>query len=704
MSWLGTYAKRIPITAKYTHGGTQRIDGTLTDRSILVYISAACGIGNAFDASCVFDELENDANALKIAVTVGETTECNVEIKQWDHANKKAWLYLRIPTLSHTADTGLYLYYDKNHAASTKDNSAGNKVGLRADGSAATIAVWTDDTAVWHLAEASGVRKDSKGTNDLTDYNTVLQGIGQVGDKCADFERANGEALYILDNADISLGDIDFTFEMWFRLESANDQRLIAKDDYLIHTREYMLFLKADGTIVYGVPGGAEGITTDTFGIETWHYLAFYHDAAANKMWLQKNIAAPHETAIVGGFPDSDGRFILGGFFTSTGWWANRALDGMENEVRLSKTLRNDAWRKVSYYSDRDDLLTWGSEETNVATYTRTYTADSLFKKLGLTETLDADTLLKKLGILQTLDVDALLQKGLTRTFLAKAILGASNISELTADVLFKALGLTQTLDVDALLQQQDITETLDADALFKLIATQSIDADALLRAALSQTVDADTLFQKLGLTQDVDVDALFLKSVTEAILADLLLQNGLTKGVDVDALLRGALTKTFTADLRLGKYAVDFTASVYFQRLPYHVILDAQYITETPEVNRAYVIGRDAEGNAVYGTDLEQSEIDLVGERLDFTLALSVPSSSQAADVADAMLKKQRLSKHRGFITIPPNAGAELWDVIQLTDKLCAQSASNYRVVAISFDYQPRQRRYQHKLFLAAR
>ena len=134
------------------------------------------------------------------------------------------------------------------------------------------------------------------------------------------------------------------------------------------------------------------------------------------------------------------------------------------------------------------------------------------------------------------------------------------------------------------------------------------------------------------------------------------------------------------------------------------HIIIDAQYITETPEANRVYVIGRDAEGNPVYGTDLEQSEIDLVGERLDFTLALSIPTSSKAADVADAILKKQRLSKQRGFITIPPNCGAELWDVIQVTDKLCAQSGSKYRIVAISFDYEPRQRRYQHKLFLAAR
>ena len=291
----------------------------------------------------------------------------------------------------------------------------------------------------------------------------------------------------------------------------------------------------------------------------------------------------------------------------------------------------------------------YGIGATQVTSYTKTYTADALFKKLGLTTTYTADTLLKKTGILETVDADALIKKlGITRPFLAKAIFGAANISEITADVLLKALGLTQTVDVDALLQQQDITRDITADAIINLIATQSVDADAILKAIK---------------------------------------------------------TATFTVDVRLGEAgAVAFTASVYFKRLAFHVILDAQYITETPEVNRAYVIGRDAEGNPVHGTDLEQAEIDLVGERLDFQQHLSIPSSSLAADVADAMLNKHRLSKHRGFILIPPNAGAELWDVIQVTDTPCAQSGSKYRVLAITFDYHPRQHRYEHKLFLGAR
>jgi len=133
------------------------------------------------------------------------------------------------------------------------------------------------------------------------------------------------------------------------------------------------------------------------------------------------------------------------------------------------------------------------------------------------------------------------------------------------------------------------------------------------------------------------------------------------------------------------------------------HIILDGQYITQSPGVNRIYVIGKDAEGNPVYGTSLNQTEIDLVGERLDFNQDLSIPTTAKAADVAAAAVAKARLTGSRGYIVIPPNCGQELWDVVQVTDKPTAQSQQKYRVIAVSFDYEPRRARFEHKLILGA-
>ena len=134
-----------------------------------------------------------------------------------------------------------------------------------------------------------------------------------------------------------------------------------------------------------------------------------------------------------------------------------------------------------------------------------------------------------------------------------------------------------------------------------------------------------------------------------------------------------------------------------------WHVILDGQYLSESPNINRAYIIGRDANGNPVWGEAHDSAESGLVGERLDFTQELAIPTTAQAGDVASAILAKMRLMGKRGVILIPPNCGQELFDVVQISDAGANQSAVTFRVVGLRFEYNPKQARYQHKLILGA-
>jgi hypothetical protein len=136
---------------------------------------------------------------------------------------------------------------------------------------------------------------------------------------------------------------------------------------------------------------------------------------------------------------------------------------------------------------------------------------------------------------------------------------------------------------------------------------------------------------------------------------------------------------------------------------LGFHVILDGQYITETQEINRAYIIGRDQYGNPVYGTAVNTDELGLVGERLDFQQELAIPGAAQAADVASAILAKMRLTTKRGVILIPPNCGQELFDVVEITDSGANQAAVKFRVVGLRFEFNPREARYEHRLILGA-
>ena len=224
--------------------------------------------------------------------------------------------------------------------------------------------------------------------------------------------------------------------------------------------------------------------------------------------------------------------------------------------------------------------------------------------------------------------------------------------------------------------------------------------------AATGITADLATLHGQLTDDGGEPCQVRFQYGLTVAYGANTAWQSGKETGNLVEQLIQDlddAITYHFRAQAQndAGRSPGD---DATFDTLKAQVALDGRYITETPPINTAYVIGRDSDGNPVYGTSKDQTEIDLVGQRLDFTQELSIPTEDEAEDVAEAMLEKARLSNSRGFILANPHCGVELWDVIAVNDTLCAQAKTRYRITAISFDYEPRRDKYQHKLFIGAR
>ena len=111
-SWLSGWSYRVEITIH-----SDKIDGALVDFPVLLYLSTSSGI-DPDDVSFVFDEL--GAEKLKLAVTTGDgTTQCYVEIEKWDDANEQAWLWVKVPSISSSANTTLYLYYDSTQPDNT---------------------------------------------------------------------------------------------------------------------------------------------------------------------------------------------------------------------------------------------------------------------------------------------------------------------------------------------------------------------------------------------------------------------------------------------------------------------------------------------------------------------------------------------------------------------------------------------------------
>ena len=213
--WLGTWQHRIEITIDHT-----KIDSSLTNFPVMLKISSDSGIGSR-DVSAVFDELTSDANRKKIAVTTANgTTQCYIEIVRWDDADELAYLYVKVPAVSSSADTHLYLYYDSTHADNT------TYVGDT--GSTPAQNVWDANyVSVHHFAQSgngtAGEYKDStanghngQGGSSTGKGNPTLVTDSQFG--YAQSFDGNNDYLFLPDNDAYSIiTTLDLEVEFWWQ-------------------------------------------------------------------------------------------------------------------------------------------------------------------------------------------------------------------------------------------------------------------------------------------------------------------------------------------------------------------------------------------------------------------------------------------------------------------------------------------------------
>jgi hypothetical protein len=132
------------------------------------------------------------------------------------------------------------------------------------------------------------------------------------------------------------------------------------------------------------------------------------------------------------------------------------------------------------------------------------------------------------------------------------------------------------------------------------------------------------------------------------------------------------------------------------------HAARDAVYTESPREINRIYVVGRDRDGNFVYGEAKNQTNIDLYGEMLRIHVDTTITTTEYAVDIAAAMLEKVRLESPRGTILIPPNIGMEMWDVIAVTDTVCHKTVAKYRVSGYQLEYENLAGKFEHTVSLA--
>ena len=379
-TWLSGWDKRVKITIDHND-----IDSNLSNSPVLVYLSNSSGRNND-DVTFVFDEV--GSNRKKIAVTKSDgTTQCYVEIEKWDNASEQAWLRVKVPSISSTADTDLYLYYD----GSQSDNTAyvGDKESAPAQN------VWnTSFKGVWHLDEdpsgtAPQMRDSTSNNNDGTSNGNMTSGDQIAGkidgsldfDGTDDYIQTTSSELKTLDN---------FTLCVWFKADSTTAPQHILWEGPASQNGW------GDGSS----PSSHEmHLTICKFDANnTLNFFYGYEESGDWAPAVEINMSFSDTTnwnhavvVMTGAGTSPSAELFLNGVSqgTDTGTQTNRTawdtnlrigrpgadqryFDGMIDEVRILETARSAGWIKASYESGRDDLLDFGtgaSEGTSEDTY-----------------------------------------------------------------------------------------------------------------------------------------------------------------------------------------------------------------------------------------------------------------------------------------------------------------------------------------------
>ena len=291
------------------------------------------------------------------------------ELEQYNPATGQIIAWIRVPVLSHTSNTVIYMFYgnpaitgsqqnaggvwDKNyqgvyHLANTSSTSAVDSTGLRnnapATGLAATPGVFdatvSFDGSTSYLTipsqevenyPASGVYTTDFSSSFATWFKTSTEGVilGQTGGGTAPNGFPNGgwiPALYV-DNAGILRGS-------FFNLVNAD--------------QSYSVF--GSGINYSGVP---QITTTRAYNDNQWHYAALTYGGGTESMYVDGKMVGTQYAALQSGYYSSYDYFVGTAFsydwpgVNQNSYW--NYLNGSLEEVEFSSNARSGDWLRAEY-------------------------------------------------------------------------------------------------------------------------------------------------------------------------------------------------------------------------------------------------------------------------------------------------------------------------------------------------------------------
>lgn len=318
---------RKPITINRNRLGSS-CTSDLFDFPVLIVIMSDNDLRTTTNGGHVDSDLGHD-----IIFTDG-TLQLDHELEYYGGSGGNLMAWVRVPILSESSNTVIYINYGNACAAAPTQNPAG---------------VWDlNYVGVWHLKEQTGLHSDSTDpANDAVQMSVTTQGdnIGQIDG--ADYFDGIDDYIRVGNAADLNPSNI--TVEAWINATSlpSTYPRIISKETDTT-ANPYNLFIRQSIQRLRFCVGTGDPATERCTGDalinpDTWYHVAGTYDGSDLITYLNGDldlVRADTDTVIVD--PGTD--LHIGNNPTLA-----RQFDGIIDEVRISNIVREPCWLETGY-------------------------------------------------------------------------------------------------------------------------------------------------------------------------------------------------------------------------------------------------------------------------------------------------------------------------------------------------------------------
>jgi hypothetical protein len=323
--------------------------------------------GGGTTASIWIDEIVINSGTIyhyygreKLAVTDENHNLLPTEREEMSFRLNRIYLWTRVPTVYAGRDTKLYIYYDHTKA----DNTA----YLGDVGSGPGTDVWDANfVGVYHLDEdltgGAGSVYDSSGSRDMTpsNFSSSDDVTGKIY-KGARMDSNNN--LFDPSGPDASSLTIEALNYTPTDATGGTNRSWIQKGQVGGSNIDYGLQM-SNGTGAWLYVGSTSNYKgkNPVLSHDTWNYIGISYNGSAGEATLQVNDTYYSDGELTtGGSPGSvpDNNYDM-----NIGMWGSQYGDQhIFDEVRISNIERTAAWRKATYYTCFDNLVSYTNEQS----------------------------------------------------------------------------------------------------------------------------------------------------------------------------------------------------------------------------------------------------------------------------------------------------------------------------------------------------